>query len=99
MEELYAHIYDMDGVAERPAYHGFSYGLLIVENAKPVCCFYVDENTDQKLQFILNHGMIEIYSVGDRSTEIYYGYVTDGEQFFCEELIYPRNNEDRGELL
>lgn len=97
MEELYAHIFDMNGVAERPPYHGFSYGLLIVEDSKPVCCFYIDDNTDRKLQYIMTHGMVEIYAAGKHTTEIYYGYVTDGEQFFCEELLYPRENT--GELL
>ena len=99
MEELYANIFDMEGVAQHPAYHGFSYGMLVVEDGRPVCCFYLDDSADQKLQYILSHGMIEIYSVGGRRTEIYYGYVTDGHRFFCEELVYPRQNQTEGGLL
>ena len=99
MEELYTHIFSMAGVAQHPAYHGFSYGLLIVEDGKPVCCFYVDDNADQKLQFILSHGMFEIYSVGQHKTEVYYGEVTDGTHFFCEETVYPRENQNEGSFL
>ena len=43
--------------------------------------------------------MIEIYSMGTQRTEIYYGYVTDGTQFFCEELVYPKQNQTEGGLL
>ena len=98
-EELYENIFNMDGVAQRPAYHGFSYGVLIVEDGRPLICFYIDERTDQKLQYIMTHGMIEFYSASPHSTEIFYGYVTDGSQFFCEEQIYPRENTTEGGLL
>ena len=98
MEELYSHIFSMEGVSQHPAYHGFSYGLLIVEDGKPVCCFYVDDNADQKLQFVLSHGMLQVYNIGKRKTEIYYGYVTDGNQFFCEETVFPRENENEGSI-
>ena len=99
MEELYANIFNMEGVAQHPAYRGFSYGLLIVEDGRPVCCFYVDENADRKLQYILSNGMFEIYSVGSHRTEMYYGYVTDGSQFFCEEMVYPKENGNEDSLL
>ena len=99
MEELYANILDMQGVAQHPAYHGYSYGLLIVEDGRPMVCFYVDDAADQKLQYILSHGMVEFYSVGEHQTKIYYGYVTDGERFFCEELVYPRQNQTEGGIL
>ena len=98
MEALYDHIFDMEGVQEQPAYHGYSYGLLLVENGRPVCCFYVDDDTDQRVQYVLSHGMVEIYTPGTQRLEIYYGYVTDGERFFCEEMVYPRQNE-RGGIL
>lgn len=96
LEELYEYIFEMDGVAQHPQYHGFSYGLLMVVDGRPVCCFYVDEKTDQKLQFILSHGMIEFYSPGNSKTEIFYGYVTDGNYFYCEQQVYPRQNEWEG---
>ena len=99
MEELYEHIFSMEGVSQHPAYHGFSYGLLIVEDGKPICCFYVDDNADRKLQDVLSHGMFEIYSIGEHRTEMYYGYVTDGSQFFCEEMVYPRDEQNGGSLL
>lgn len=99
LEDLYTNIYELDGVPQHPAFHGFSYGMLIVEGGRPVCCFYLDDNADQKLQYILSHGMIEFYSVGRNHTEIYYGYVTDGDRFFCEELIYPKQRENEGGLL
>lgn len=99
LEELYDNIFDMEGVPQHPAYHGFSYGLLMVEDGRPLCCFYVNEQADQKLQFILSHGMLQFYVSGSRKTEIFYGYVTDGTQFFCEEQIYPRENQWEGGLL
>ena len=99
MEELYANIFEMEGVAQHPAYHGVSYGLLIVENDRPAVCFYVDDAADQKLQYILSNGMIEFYSVGGQRTQIFYGYVTDGERFFCEQQVYPRQNQTEGGLL
>lgn len=92
IEELYENIFDMEGVPQRPAYHGFSYGILFVEEGKPLFCFYIDDKTDQKLQYIMTHGMIEFYAVGPHHTEIFYGYVTDGNQFYCEEQIFPREN-------
>ncbi len=99
MEELYANIFEMKGVAQHPGYHGFSYGMLLVEDGRPVVCFYLDENNDQKMQYILSHGMMQIYSMGSHRLEIYYGYVTDGERFFCEELVYPKQNQTEGGLL
>ena len=91
LDELYSNIYDLRGVPEQPPFHGFSYGLLIVEDSMPVCCFYIDENLDRKFQFILSNGMIEFYAAGAGKTRIYYGYVTDGRNFFCEEQVYPRD--------
>ena len=99
INDLYENIFDMAGVAQHPAYHGFSYGMLVVENGHPVACFYLDDKNDQKLQYILSHGMIEIYSFGSNRTEIYYGYVTDGDRFFCEELVYPRQDQREGGIL
>ena len=98
-EELYGNIFDMEGVPQHPPYRGFSYGLLMVEDGHPLCCFYVDEKADQKLQYIMSHGMIQFYVSGRRQTEIFYGYVTDGSQFFCEEQVYPRENQWEGGLL
>lgn len=99
LEEIYKNIFEMEGVAQHPAYHGFSYGILIVEDGRPLVCFYVNERADQKLQYILTHGMIEFYAVSSHVTEIFYGYVTDGNQFFCEEQIYPRVNTKEGGLI
>lgn len=98
IEALYDHIYEMEGVPERPPYHGYSYGLLLVEDDRPVCCFYLDDNMDQRLRYVFTHGMIEIYTSKQNKTEIFYGYVTDGERFFCEEQIYPRQSEKGGIL-
>ena len=96
LEDLYENIFDLEGVPQHPQYHGYSYGLLLVEDGRPLCCFYVDERTDQKLQYIMSHGMIEFYGLGRRRTEIFYGYVTDGENFYCEEQVYPRENQREG---
>ena len=71
LEELYENIFDMEGVPQRPAYHGFSYGILFVEDGRPLICFYIDERTDQKFQYIMTHGMIEFYSVSRQNTEIF----------------------------
>ena len=97
MEELYAHIFDLDGVVQKPPYHGFSYGLLLAEDDRPVACFYLDEEADRKAQYILSNGLMQIYSMGSHRAQIYYGYVTDGERFFCEEQVYPRQNENEKE--
>ena len=99
LEDLYSHIFDISGIPQHPAYHGFSYGVLMVENDRPVACFYLDDNADKKLQYILSHGMIEIYGMGGNRTELFYGYVTDGDRFFCEEQVYPRQNQTEGGLL
>ena len=99
LEDLYDNIFDMEGVPQHPAYHGFSYGVLMVEDGRPLICFYVNEQADQKLQFILSRGMLQFYVSGGRKTEIFYGYVTDGTQFFCEEQLYPRENQWEGGLL
>ena len=92
MEELYSHIFSMEGVPQHPPYHGFSYGILIVEDGKPISCVYFEEYVDQKMQYILSNGTFQVFSQGKRKTEIYYGYVTDGSQFFCEETVYPRES-------
>ena len=99
LEEIYENIFDMEGVPQHPPFHGFSYGVLIVEDGRPMVCFYVDERMDQKLQYIMTHGMIEFYTVSRHRTEIFYGYVTNGDQFFCEEQIYPRVNTREGGFL
>lgn len=99
MEELYVNIFDMEGVAQHPAYHGFSYGVLFVDEGRPAACFYVDETADRKLQYILTSGKFEIHALGQRRAEIYYGYVTDGERFFAEEQIYPRDDQSEGDFL
>ena len=99
IDELYENIFDLEGVVQHPAYRGFSYGLLLVEDGKPMCCFYIDNRTDQKLQYILSHGMIEFYTMSRHRTEIFYGYVTDGDHFFCEEQVYPRENQREGGIL
>lgn len=99
IEELYENIFEMEGVPQRPPYHGFSYGILIVEDGRPLFCFYVDERMDQRLQYILTHGMIEFYAVSRHHTEIFYGYVTDGKQFFCEEQIYPKVDAKESGLI
>ena len=44
------------------------------------------------MQYILSNGTFQVFSQGKRKTEIYYGYVTDGSQFFCEETVYPRES-------
>ena len=99
LEDLYSHIFDISEIPQHPAYHGFSYGVLMVENDRPMVCFYLDDNADRKLQYVLSHGMIEIYSMGGQQTQLYYGYVTHGERFFCEEQVYPRQNQKEGGLL
>ena len=98
-EELYENIFALEGVPTHPAYHGFSYGLLLVEDGRPMCCFYINEQADQKLQYIMSRGMFQIYCSSRHQTEIFYGYVTDGSQFFCEEQVYPRENQREGGLL
>ena len=99
LEELYGNIFEMQGVMQHPGYHGFSYGVLIVMDDRPVMCYYLDDSSDQKLQYILSHGMIQIFGSGARQMQIFYGYVTDGERFFCEEQVYPRQNQVEGGLL
>ena len=99
LEELYENIFDLEGVPQRPPFHGFSYGVLIVEDGRPLFCLYVDDRTDQKLQYIFTHGMIEFYAVSRHQTEIFYGYVTDGAYFYCEEQIYPQVNTRESGLL
>ena len=98
-EELYENIFDMEGVAQHPAYHGFSYGILLVEDGRPLCCFYVNDAADQKLQYVMSRGMIQFYCSSRHQTEIFYGYVTDGGRFFCEEQLYPRENQREGGLI
>lgn len=98
-KELYDNIFDLAGVPTHPAYNGFSYGLLLVEDGRPLCCFYVNEQADQKLQYIMTRGNIQFYCSSSRHTEIFYGYVTDGTQFFCEEQVYPRENQREGGYL
>ena len=99
LDELYENIFPLDGVPQHPRYSGFSYGFLIVEDGKPMACFYIDEKTDRKMQFIMTHGMIEIHTISRHKTEIFYGYVTDGTWFFCEEQVYPHENARESGLL
>lgn len=89
MEDLYLNIYDVSRLPSHPGFHGFSYGMLLVANNSPVYIYYVDDDADERLQYLMNHSMMEVYSPnGDRIT-IYYGYVTDEKMFFCEQLLYP----------
>ena len=39
LEESYENIFDMEGVPQHPPFHGFSYGVLIVEDGRPMVCF------------------------------------------------------------
>ena len=93
LDDLYLRIFDIDGIPQHPAYRGFSYGIIIVEDEQPKAVFYISEADDAKLRWILQEGRLEFYAAGTEQIEVYYGYVTDGKQFFCEELIFPNQNE------
>ncbi len=55
--------------------------------------FYISEDDDVRLRWVMQEGRLEFYAAGSEKIEIYYGYVTDGKQFFCEEMIFPNRND------
>lgn len=93
LDELYLRVFDIDGVQQHPAYRGYSYGIILVEDEQPKAVFYISEDDDVRLRWIMQEGRLEFYAAGSEKIEIYYGYVTDGKQFFCEEMIFPNRND------
>ncbi len=93
LDELYLRVFDMDGVQQHPAYHGYSYGIMLVDDEQPKAVFYISEDDDARLRWVIQEGRIEFYAAGSEKIEIYYGYVTDGQQFFCEERIFPKQDD------
>ena len=94
MEDLYLGIFDVSNTPAIPYFKGFSYGMLMVVNGNPVYAFYVDDNEDDRLQFLMENGKLQIFSNQDEEIRIYYGYVTNDKMFYCEQQVFPNDEEE-----
>lgn len=89
MEDLYLHIYNIQNVPAHPEGDPFSYGLLLVQDGEPVACFRLDDDSDNKFQFLMSNGRIFIQSAGGEDVQLYYGYATEEMLFYCEQKVFP----------